>query len=481
MNIYNLHEHSYNQLTSYYDTLSESMHALRTEINSLIVGKTQGPFVIHWLGPKLPGENKLPELSPDCKIIDVGCANGDNLVVFTELGFHNLEGLDISPEMVSYAKAKTNAHVQVKNFNEYHGESVDMVFAQAFIHLFPKNEVSAIISKMLSHAKRRVYFSTTVHEFSKEGIEQKDKTDVVRYRSRYQANELLAIIKQLLDRQASGDFQWRVVYFFATDTLGKQWINVVFDKINIAALYNEYGYISYKHFFSESCITNLYNEINSLAQAEAPSNSYIRYQDGAVFDRLEYFMEFLSPEIRSQLTSPILLQLAASCFGQSVNLLKDKCNFKPPGMKAFPLHQDAAAGWKERGYGTKHLTIAISLSQTSVNNGVLYFAPAKHKEGLFSEYQKPIDEHYKNIWNFETVLMQPGDILLFDSFTPHYSNENTTAENRAIIFLTYSDSDEEHLRERFFSAKRKQQPSIDERQTDSKLIRNEFGKWIEEH
>lgn len=481
MNIYNLHEQSYNQLTGYYDTLSESMHALRTEINSLIVGKTKDSFLMHWLGPKLPGESKLPELNSDCKIIDVGCANGDNLAVFAELGFHNLEGLDISPEMVSYAKTKTNANVHVKNFNEYNGEPVDMVFAQAFIHLFPKQEVSAIISKMLSHAKRRVYFSTTVHEFSKEGIEQKDKTDVVRYRSRYKADELLAIIKQLLSSQAPGEFQWRVAYFFATDTLGKEWINVVFDKINGAALYDEYGYILYKNFFSESSMTTLYNELNSLAQAEAPANSYIRYQDGAVFDRLEYFMEFLSPESLAQLRSPALLELAASCFGQSVNLLKDKCNFKPPGMSAFPLHQDAAAGWKERGYGTKHLTIAISLSQTSVNNGVLYFAPAKHKEGLFSEYQKPIDEHYKNVWNFETVLMQPGDILLFDSFTPHYSNENNTAENRAIIFLTYSDSEEEHLRERFFSTKRKQQPSIDERQTDSKLIRNEFGKWIEEY
>lgn len=481
MNIYNLHEQSYNQLPEYYDTLSESMHALRTEINSLLVGKAQDHFLIHWLGPTMPGENKLTELNSDCKIIDIGCANGDNLAVFAELGFNNLAGLDISPEMVSYAKAKTNANVQVKNFNEYDGEPVDMVFAQAFIHLFPKNEVSAIISKMLSHAKKRVYFSTTVHDFSKEGIEQKDKTEVVRYRSRYKAEELLTIIKKVLDAQTPGDFQWRVAYFFATDTLGKQWINVVFDKINVAALYDEYGYIAYKNFFSASSMNTLYNELNALAQAEAPPNTYIRYQDGAVFDRLENFMEFLSPETRAQLTNPVLLQLAASCFGQPVNLLKDKCNFKPPGMKAFPLHQDAAAGWKERGYGSKHLTIAISLNQTSENNGVLYFAPAKHKEGLLSEYQKPIDEKYKTVWNFETVPMLPGDILLFDSFTPHYSNENNSDENRAIIFLTYSDLDDKQLRERFFFDKRKQQPPIDERQTDLKLTRNEFGKWIEEN
>lgn len=481
MNIYNLHEHSYNQLTGYYDTLSESMHALRTEINSFIVGKTKDSFLMHWLGPKLPGEIGLPELSSDTTIIDIGCANGDNLAVFTELGFNNLQGLDISPEMVNYAKAKTNANVRVKNFNEYDGEPVDMVFAQAFIHLFPKNEVSGIISKMLGHAKKRVYFSTTVHDFSREGIEQKEKTDMVRYRSRYMADELLAIIKQLLSSQAPGESQWRVAYFFATDTLGKQWINIVFDKMDVAALYDEYGYIACKNLFSESSITALRNELNTLAQTEAPENSYIRYQDGEVFDRLEYFMEFLSIESRAQLTSPTLLQLAASCFGKAVNLLKDKCNFKPPGMKAFPLHQDAAAGWKERGYGTRHLTIAISLSQTSEDNGVLYFAPAKHKEGLFSEYQKPIDPDYKTIWNFETVVMQPGDVLIFDSFTPHYSNENNTGENRPIIFLTYSDSDEENLRERFFSTKRKQQPSIDERQSNSRLVRDEFGKWIEEN
>jgi SAM-dependent methyltransferase len=481
MNIYSLHENAYNQLPEYYDTLSESMHFLRTQINSIVVGRTAEPFSLNWLGPKLPSETKLTELSPDAKIIDVGCANGDNLVIFEELGFQNLYGLDISPEMVRYAQAKTRANVQVENFDDYQGQPVDVVFAQAFIHLFQKDKVAAIIQRMLHLAKQRVYFSTTVHDFSREGLEQKDKTEAIRYRSRYTAEELLAIIKQQLHQQAPGKLQWRVVYFFATDTLGKQWINVIFDKINVASSYDEHGYIAYTHFFSESITTRIYNELNQLSQTEAPPNSYIRYCDGDVFDRIEQFIESLSIESQLALTDPMLLQLAALCFNQSVNLLKDKCNFKPPGMKAFPLHQDAAAGWKERGYGKKHLTIAISLSHTNSNNGVLYFAPGKHKEGLLSDYQKPIEEHYKDIWDFEAVAMQPGDILLFDSFTPHYSNENNSNENRAIIFLTYSDLHENNLRKRFFSQKKKQQPSIDERQADTKLTRNEFGKWIEEN
>lgn len=481
MNIYSLHENAYNQLTDYYDTLSESMHLLRTQINSVLVGRSGDFFALNWLGPTLPFETQLSELSPDSSIIDIGCANGDNLAIFQELGFQNLYGLDISPEMVKYAKAKTNADVRVKNFNDYESEPVDIVFAQAFIHLFPKNEVSSIIQKMLHLAKQRVYFSTTIHDFSKEGLEQKDKTEAIRYRSRYTAEELLSIIQQQLRTQASEPYQWRVAYFFATDTLGKQWINVIFDKIHVAGLYEANGYIAYKKFFSESVIANLYHELHQLSQTEAPPHSYIRYSDGDVFDRLENFMEFVSDESQLALTDPIMLAFAATCFERPVNLLKDKCNFKPPGMKDFPLHQDAAAGWKERGYGNKHLTIAISLNQTNSHNGVLYLAPGKHKEGLLSEYQKPIDGKYKDIWNFEAVYMQPGDILIFDSFTPHYSNENNTDENRAIIFLTYSDRDENNLRERFFDTKRKSQPSIDERQADAKLTRNEFGKWIEDN
>lgn len=481
MNIYSLHEKAYDQLTGYYDTLSESMHFLRTQINSVVVGKTVDAYALNWLGAKLPSESKLSELSPDCTLIDIGCANGDNLAVFEELGFYNLYGLDISPEMVNYAQTKTNATVHVKNFNDYEGEQVDVVFAQAFIHLFPKNEVSSIIQKMLQLAKQRVYFSTTVHDFSREGLEQKEKTEAIRYRSRYQAEELLAIIKQQLLRQKPGAFQWRVAYFFATDTLGKQWINVIFDKINVAQVYEQQGYIAFNQLFSESVTSNLFKELNQLAQTEAPANSYIRYSDGEVFDRLENFIEALSPDSQLALTDPMMLQFAATCFAEPVHLLKDKCNFKLPGKKAFPLHQDAAAGWKERGYGTRHLTIAISLNQTTLDNGVLYFAAEKHKEGLLSDYQKPIEEKYKTIWNFEAVFMQPGDVLFFDGFTPHYSNENTSDETRAIIFLTYSNVQDENLRAQFFSTKRKQQPSIDERQANAKLVRNEFGKWIEEN
>ena len=176
-----------------------------------------------------------------------------------------------------------------------------------------------------------------------------------------------------------------------------------------------------------------------------------------------------------------MLKFAATCFGQPVNLIKEKCNFKSTGIGSFPLHQDAAAGWKDRGYGNKHLTIAISLGQTTPDNGVLYFAPGKHKDGLFSDYQMPIDEKYKDIWNFESVYMKPGDILVFDSFTPHYSNPNNTDKNRAIIFLTYTDSDEKNIRERFFTTKRQNQPSLDERQANAKLTRNEFGKWLGEN
>ena len=481
MNIYSLHEDSYNKLTEYYDTLSVSMHSLRTQINAFVLGQTKDSFSINWLGPKLPSEIKLPELSSDSKIIDIGCANGDNLAIFQELGFQNLYGLDISPEMVKYAQAKTNATIQAKNFNDYNDEQADLVFAQAFIHLFPKADVSSIIQKMLSLAKKRVYFSTTIHDFSKEGLEQKDKTDAIRYRSRYTSEELLSIIKHQLFNQKPEKFQWRVAYFFATDPLGKQWINVIFDKIEVVESYNACGYISYSNFFSASVIATIYNELKQLSQIKAPSNSYLRYDDANVFDRLENFIDYLSAESQLHLTDQVMQEFAAICFEKPVNLLKDKCNFKPPGMKHFPLHQDAAAGWKERGFGNKHLTIAICLNQTHVHNGVLYFAPGKHKEGLLSHYQEPINDSYKDIWPFEAIHMQPGDILVFDSFTPHYSNPNHTDQNRAIIFLTYSDSDEKNLRKRFFELKRMQQQPIDERHENSKLIRNEFGKWIEEN
>jgi len=84
---------------------------------------------------------------------------GDNLALMFENGFTSLTGIDIAPQMVQ--AAKTRAHAEVICDDVLHSatsSSYDLVFAQAFIHLFPKDRVKEVMTHLLKLSQRRFYF-----------------------------------------------------------------------------------------------------------------------------------------------------------------------------------------------------------------------------------------------------------------------------------------------------------------------------------
>jgi ectoine hydroxylase-related dioxygenase (phytanoyl-CoA dioxygenase family) len=452
------------------------MDLLRQQILKTILNGSYIYAPVHKIGPT-PLLNKwLPAIDKNIDILDVGCANGDNLSLMRQLGFPNLKGIDIAQEMVSTARTRTNLAVECHNIMEYTGPKVDMVFAQALIHLFPKHDLPLILTKLFSLTKQRLYFSTTVHEQAKEGLEEKQH--VVRYRSRYTKIELLAIIRQTLQYLNQGPDCWRVFYFYLTDPLGKNWINVVFDKFNFVHQYQQDGVIVYNSLFTPEIAKELDHEMNYFANTKAQANTWLRYDDGKFFDRVENILPYLSSNQQQLFNSNYYLNLIAKCFGKDVTLLKDKCNCKSPGKPGFPLHQDAAAGWEEKGYGNKHLTLALALEPVTLQNGALYFTPGVQKQGLLSPMRERLSPEYLYKWHFTPVKMLPGDAVLFDSYTPHFSKENETNSSRKIMFLTYIDAKLGELAPKFFAEKRLREPPMDEREQHENLTRDVFGKWV---
>lgn len=475
MKLKTLHQDSYSQLTTYYSDLSSPMAALRRQILEVVLCEQKSESALHFIGNFTVGESTIPAVNKQTTILDVGCANGDNLNIMRELGFHHLSGIDIAPEMVAAAKSRTQLPIHCVDMFEYEGASVDVVFAQALVHLFPKQDLPGVLKHLLSLSRRRLYFSTTIHDDASEGLEP--KFQVVRYRSRYTKEELLAIIHEVLKCVNNKHTTWRVFYFFLTDCLGKYWINVVFDKIELPNCYETDGIIIHRDFINTSIIEKLNEELCYFATHKASHNTWLRYDD-TVFDRVENFLPYLTPPIRNQLHSPFIIELLEKCFGNKVFLLKDKCNFKPPGKQAFPLHQDAAAGWEKSGYGNKHITVAISLDNASLGNGALQFALGKHREGLFSPLYEVMNPDYLNTWDFQPIQMAPGDAIIFDSYLPHYSTANNSQTSRKIIFLTFIDANYSDVASHFFAEKRLRQPPMDERDSNTNLVRNEYGKWI---
>ena len=64
------------------------------------------------------------------------------------------------------------------------------------------------------------------------------------------------------------------------------------------------------------------------------------------------------------------------------------------------------------------------------------------------------------------VPTAPGDVIFFDSFVPHASKENRSAEPRRILYLTWNLADDGDRREQYYADKRAAFPPDVERRGD---------------
>lgn len=124
-------------------------------------------------------------------VLDVGCGVGTNLRMFSDLGF-KATGIDISQTMLRYARIHAPEcelfHADIRDYTTSQGE-FDLVFAKAFIHLFPYTESFKIGQILASKLKKGglLYVTTTIHEIHTEGLEPKEDYpgQPLRFRSRW--------------------------------------------------------------------------------------------------------------------------------------------------------------------------------------------------------------------------------------------------------------------------------------------------------
>ena len=154
---------------------------------------------------------------------------------------------------------------------------------------------------------------------------------------------------------------------------------------------------------------------------------------------------------------PKLQQYIKGITGQDFVLFKDKCNAKNPGGGAFEPHQDVIAYDKFK--PNYHITVAIFLDESTQENGCLHFAknyrndlagqgvksfstPAGELQVLPSDLggnkNGNITEHICQQINWQEILAKPGDIVIFDSYVPHFSNKNQSDLPRRAMFFTFN-------------------------------------------
>lgn len=154
-------------------------------------------------------------------------------------------------------------------------------------------------------------------------------------------------------------------------------------------------------------------------------------------------------------------------------LFKDKLNFKWPGGGSFLPHQDFPAyefcGPKE------HVTAMVCIDTATIKNGCLYVAKnwKKHFQNhpnidqTLLEKGKAIlpyitggkmhgsiqPEYYEQI-EWLALTTTPRDLVVFDSYLPHYSKSNESNSPRRAFFLTHNKLKDGEHRKAYFHLKR---------------------------
>jgi len=236
--------------------------------------------------------------------------------------------------------------------------------------------------------------------------------------------------------------------------------------------FNQNGYILLKNFFSEEeaeQITEIANELENWN--EEPFKWMIYFEnklnnDNSKFkSRIENFLNY----------HPLLQKIFKEKINSLVNevtlkdlvLFKEKMNWKNPKGKGFKPHQDQPA-WTDF-KPSKYYTLALFANNTTIENGCLEFGTQKNKERINTllDYEKngtgELTEEVVSQLDWKYVETTPRDVLIFDSYIPHRSGDNTTDNSRRIFYFTFNDREEGEYYDAYLVKKREEFPPDIER------------------
>ena len=229
------------------------------------------------------------------------------------------------------------------------------------------------------------------------------------------------------------------------------------------------GYLFLPGFLSSSekeRLTEWTQELSALP--EAPGK-WMKYFESSSFDseqkilcRIENFIPY-HPGFFDFLQDEKKLSILSQLMGERAILYKEKINFKMPGGKGFKHHQDAPAFTT---FGqTYHITMMVALDPSTLENGCLEVVRGRHREGVFpAEADGTIRQDVIDSMRWDPIVMNPGDLLFFDSYVPHGSAPNRSKAARRALYVTYNKASEGNYRDEYFAQKRKFFPPECERQ-----------------
>lgn len=234
------------------------------------------------------------------------------------------------------------------------------------------------------------------------------------------------------------------------------------------------GFVIVRGLYQTDAMARIKTWVDEVAAYPEVPGKYMMYFEQScveagrrLLNRIENYCPYHAG-LNRLLTGSGVRDAVTQLFGEPAVIFKDKINFKLPGGGGFTPHQDAQAGWDR--YGSLYITALISIDAATRDNGCLELVAGRHREGQLGPNWAPLADEVTTSMDFVPCETLPGDVVFFDSFTPHRSDANLSDRPRRVLYVTYNKLSEGDQRARYYADKRASYPPDCERDPGKQYV-----------
>lgn len=135
-------------------------------------------------------------------------------------------------------------------------------------------------------------------------------------------------------------------------------------------------------------------------------------------------------------------------------LFKEKLNIKPPGGRGYGAHYDGPSA-ASVGLATRFVTAQVAVDAQTVLNGCLQLCSPRAAWPCVRTVVEPtsddpdrggrigaIPDDVSDALEWTPIECEPGDILFFDHWTPHWSSPNRDTTPRRTLYMLFNSAAE---------------------------------------
>jgi 2-aminoethylphosphonate dioxygenase len=246
------------------------------------------------------------------------------------------------------------------------------------------------------------------------------------------------------------------------DTRAAGWQDIAMLDTAATAHFRRHGWVHLRGFLSNRETDDLAHWTDEITAWPETAGTWMRYYekrpasapdgDAKMLARIENFVPY-HDGLAGLLTTGRVRELLAECCGEPVVLFKDKINYKYPGGAGFTPHQDYPAYVN---FGVQHhVTLMVPVDPFTLENGCLVMALDACERTILP--QNPDGTVRDDVLRrFETMplLAEPGDVIVFDAWVPHWSGRNESAAARRSYYMTFNPASAGDHRAAYYARKR---------------------------